>query len=66
METNYMIKNEVIILERVDLTIHNNKEFSEIEYCDFRMSREKFCKASVVLFVDSDNRTKILKNRYGF
>ena len=62
-----MIKDEVIILERVELTIHNNnKEFSEIEYCDFRMSREKFCKASVVLFVDSDNRTKILKNRYGF
>lgn len=29
-----MIKNDVIILNRKDLTFHNNKDFSEIQYYD--------------------------------
>lgn len=61
-----MIKDEVIILDRNDLTFHNNKEFSEIQYYDFKISYGKIAKASIVLFVDNDGRTKILKNRYGF
>lgn len=62
-----MLKNEIIILDRTDLTIHNNnKNFSEIEYYDFRISDLRCLSCSVIFFVDNDGRTKILKNRYGF
>jgi hypothetical protein len=61
-----MIKTDVIIYERIDLIVHSkNKDISEIKYCDFRISNEIFNKASIVLFVDDNGRTKILKNRYG-
>ena len=61
-----MIKNEVIILNRDDKVFHNkNKEFDKIEYYDFKISREIFSKASIILFIDNNGRTKILKNRYG-
>ncbi|MCK9415964.1 hypothetical protein M0Q97_04820 [Candidatus Dojkabacteria bacterium] len=62
-----MTKEEVIILNRNDLTIHNNnKEFSEIKYDDFRIPNEFFYKANIILFIDTDSRTKILKNRFGY
>jgi len=61
------IPAQIIVARRNDL----RKEFKKIEferitfYCLNFNSREFFQKSSIVMFVDDDGRTIILKNRYG-
>jgi hypothetical protein len=61
-----MRKEEILILDREDLIISNhNKSFQDIIFQDFKISIEKLYNVGIILFLDADGQTKILKNRYG-
>lgn len=54
------------ILEREHMVdSQNTKDLSSIELKDFKVSNSVFIKYDVVLFVDDDGETKLLKNRFG-
>jgi hypothetical protein len=56
----------VVIFERKDLFLdYKNKNFLDISFTDIRQPRELFDRACLVLFIDNDGETKILKNKYG-
>ena len=59
--------DEALILERTDLLVESNKKVIEdITHRDFELSTIKLTsKFHVVLFVDENGRTKIIKNRFG-
>jgi len=63
-----MIKTETIILERMDLSDYaKNKHFVDIDFNDFNseISLSTFQTTSLILFLDNDSKTKIIKNRFG-
>lgn len=60
-----MIKTDSLILFREDL-IDTKKSFESIAYADFSvLITREFLVNSIVLFVESNGKTKVLKNRYG-
>lgn len=61
-----MIEEKILILEREDLIIGSEKKhIKDIKFYDFKNSIEKLNTSSVVLFIDEDGTTRILKNRWG-
>jgi len=60
-------EQNVIILERNDLINTSiGKSILLIGYSDFVCEmKEKLLKGNIVLFVDNNGQTKIIKNRYG-
>ncbi len=60
-----MINTTALYLFREDLLKSKEKKnFEEINIYDFKISFETIKKESLILFIDN-NKTKILKNRYG-
>ncbi len=60
-----MIKTDSLVLFREDL-IDTKKSFESIAYADFSvLITREFLVNSIVLFVESNGKTKVLKNRYG-
>ena len=59
--------DEVLVLERKDLIVdHNKKVIEDITHRDFELSTTKLTiKYNIVLFIDENGRTKIIKNRFG-
>lgn len=59
--------DEVLVLERKDLIVdYNKKVIEDITHRDFVLSTTKLTiKYNIVLFVDENGRTKIIKNRFG-
>lgn len=61
-----MKEETTLILWREDLNPRSsNKSFNDINYNDFTVSWEFCIKQPIVLFMDNDGKTKMLKNRYG-
>ena len=62
-----MIKDKVIILTRSDLIIDNKDiAFEDVSLIHFPyIYREEIKLNAVVLFIEDDLRTRIIKNRYG-
>lgn len=62
-----MIKETTIVLFREDMHLDNQKKsFDEIFITDFKFEVYEAIKQNgIVVFVDTDLRTKMLKNRYG-
>lgn len=53
-----------LILYRIDLAISKRgKPISEIEIFDFTGTIDRFHRADVIVFKDSDGQTKVLKDR---
>ena len=42
-----------------------SKDIFEIEFCDFRISEEASRSHGIIMFIDLDGATKLLKNKYG-
>jgi hypothetical protein len=62
-------ERDTIVLTRRDLS-RGRRELmrSLIDYTDFEeqsISRQEFQRASIVIFLDDDGTTKVIKNRYG-
>ena len=57
-----------LILEREDLLLnYQDKNIIDIEYHHFKHDPSFFYKSqSIVIFVDNNSETKIIKNRYGY
>lgn len=56
---------DALILYRYDLIKDRRyTHFSNIAFCDFKISMDTMHKVSIILFIDDDGRTRILKNRY--
>jgi len=61
-----MIKSEVLILSREDLRRDFRKVNIEgIEIYSFNIDKSKFRKESMIIFIDDNLQTKILKSRWG-
>jgi len=63
-----MIVTTAIYLFRNDLgEINKIIPFEDINlfHFSYKLGREKINKSSIIIFVDDNNETKILKNRYG-
>jgi len=63
-----MKEDKVLILEREDLNKGCEKlSISSITYYNFKVSVNQKCLShGLVLFIDDNGQTKILKNRYGY
>jgi hypothetical protein len=63
-----MKKEEVLIAFREDLMEgHRTISIEQLEFIHLKVdSMEMFLKQPMVIFVDNDMETKILKNRYGY
>ena len=60
-----MRKEEALVLGREDMIeAEIGKPIHLIDFTDFRISHTHF-QQSIVLFIDDNGQTKILKNRYG-
>jgi len=62
-----MREGKILMLDRRDLTkAAAKKTIEEISHLDFMVtSMQVFFEAAFILFVDDDNRMKVLKNRHG-
>ncbi len=62
-----MLTTSTLILGREDMIeSEKNKNILLIDFFDFKISIKKpILEYSIVLFIDDNNQTKILKNRYG-
>jgi hypothetical protein len=61
-----MRKEEILILEREDMIeTKNSKSILLIDFTDFKISVKPLQENEIVLFIDNNGQTKILKNRYG-
>ncbi len=61
-----MRTEEVLILGRNDMfETKKDKGILSITYVDFKISVEQIVENSIILFVDDDDQTKILKNKCG-
>ena len=61
-----MIKEEIVILEREDMfESEKEKDILLIEFADFKISTKPYQQTAIILFIDKNGYTKILKNRYG-
>ena len=58
-----MKTGKVLFLKREDLR-YKEKEFSLITFVDFKGSIEPLQSHGMVVFIDEDGQSKILKNRY--
>jgi len=55
----------ITLYTRADLRLESElKMINEIEFSDFRYSKEPFIQAEMVVFFDDDGQFRILKNRY--
>jgi hypothetical protein len=55
----------ITLYTRTDLRRESElKMINEIEFSDFRFSKEPFMQAEMVVFFDDDGQFRILKNRY--
>ena len=62
-----MREDKVLILERSDLLdMFKDKDFSLIDFSDFSLSYQRMYEQSLILFIDDNGETKILKNRLGY
>jgi hypothetical protein len=63
-----LFKNR-IILRRSDLSRGSLNEHRETvgigDISSMSLSREKMARAEIIIFLDDDGQTKVLKNRYG-
>ena len=63
---NKMRKEETLILEREDMIeTHQGKDILLIGFTDFKISVRPFHENGIILFIDNNGDTKILKNRFG-
>lgn len=61
-----MRKEETLILEREDMIkTRQGKDILLIGFTDFKISVRPFHENGIVLFIDNNGDTKILKNRFG-
>lgn len=62
-----VIRNpETLVLFRKNLIYNSlNKRFVDIEFNDFRIDRKPMLTASLILFIDDDGNSKLLKSRWG-
>lgn len=68
MKTNVrnMKKEETLILGREDMIERNQgKNILLIDFTDFKISVKPFQENGIILFIDNNGDTKILKNRFG-
>jgi len=62
-----MREERVLILERTDLfDCFKDKKISLIDFSDFVISFNLTCEQSLILFIDDNGETRILKNRFGY
>ena len=55
-----------LILYRSSLTLGSKLlPINDIQFFNFKMTKEDMMKYAIVMFVDNDNTTKIIKNKYG-
>ena len=61
-----MRKEETLILERDDMIeTHQGKDILLIDFTDFKISVRPLQENGIILFIDNNGDTKILKNRFG-
>jgi hypothetical protein len=61
-----MRKEETLILGREDMIeTKNGKSILLIDFTDFKISVKPFQENGIILFIDDNGQTKIIKNRYG-
>jgi hypothetical protein len=61
-----MRKEEALILGREDMIeTKNGKTILLIDFTDFKISVKPFQENVIILFIDDNGQTKIIKNRYG-
>ena len=61
-----MRKEETLVLEREDMIEnHQGKDILLIGFTDFKISVRPFHENGIILFIDNNGDTKILKNRFG-
>jgi hypothetical protein len=61
-----MRKEVTLILGREDMIkTKNGKNILLIDFTDFEISVKPFQENGIILFIDDNGQTKILKNRYG-
>jgi hypothetical protein len=61
-----MRKEETLILGREDMIeTKNGKDIRIIDFIDFKISIKPSQENGIILFIDDNGQTKILKNRYG-
>ena len=61
-----MKKEVTLILGREDMIeTKNGKNILLIDFTDFKISVKPFQENGIILFIDDNGQTKILKNRYG-
>jgi hypothetical protein len=59
--------NNAYLVRRENLTKQSkDKLFSDIELYDFAFDMHDVNMSELIMFVDEDGNTKILKNRYGY
>jgi hypothetical protein len=62
-----MREERVLILERTDLLdSFKDKKFSLIDFNDFSLSFQRMLSYPLILFIDNNGETRILKNRFGY
>ena len=60
-----IITETTLILDRKSLTLHNKDlPIEDIQFYHFKMTMNELCKYGIIMFVDNDNKTRILKNKY--
>ena len=63
---NKMRKEETLILGREDMIESNQgKDILLVDFTDFKISVKPFQENGIILFIDNNGDTKILKNRFG-
>ncbi len=61
-----MRKEETLILKREDMIESNQgKDILLVDFTDFKISVKTFQENEIILFIDNNGYTKILKNRFG-
>lgn len=61
-----MRKEETLILGREDMTeLNQGKNILLVDFNDFKISIKPFHENGIILFIDDNGDTKILKNRFG-
>lgn len=61
-----MRKEETLILGREDMIeTQKGKDILLIDFTDFKISKRHFQANGIILFIDNNGKTKILKNRFG-
>lgn len=61
-----MRKEETLILGREDMIEnYQGKDILLIDFTDFKISVNKTLENGIILFIDDNGDTKILKNRFG-